>query len=121
MAILRHYRSTIGLFVAAFLFAAAGLPGVLAAAQGVQLQAPICGPSATDLPTSPGPAAESHSDHCKIFPCGGLPGVASRADSHQAFALYVSTDDVPAERQAGPTFFRAELTPLNGRAPPSRS
>ena len=121
MTILRHYRSTIGLVVAAFLFAAAGLPGVLAAAQGVQLQAPICGPSATDLPTSPGPAAESHSDHCKIFPCGGLPGVASRADSHQAFALYVSSGDVPAERQAGLRFFRAELTPLCGRAPPSRS
>jgi hypothetical protein len=121
MSILRHYRSTVGLFVAAFLFAAAGLPGVLAAAQGVQLQAPICGPSATDLPTSPGPAAESHGDYCKIFPCGGLPGVVSRADSHQVFAPYVSTDDVPVERQTGLRFFRAELTPLNGRAPPSRS
>ena len=121
MTILRHYRSTVGLFVAAFLFAAAGLPGVLAAAQGVKLQAPICGPSATDLPVSPGPAAESHSDHCKIFPCGGLPGVASPADTHQAFVTYVSIGDVPAERQAGLGFFRAELTPLYGRAPPSRS
>ena len=120
MITLRRHRSRIGLFVAALLLAAAGLPGLLAAAQGVQLQAPLCGPSATDLPTAPGPSADSHSDHCKTFPCGGALGLPSRTDVSRTFVPYVSSGDLLAPHRSDNPVFRAELTPLKGRAPPTQ-
>lgn len=103
------------------LFAAAGLPGVLAAAQGVRFEAPICGPSGTDLPTGPGPAANSHNDHCKLFPCGGLAFIAAPADDGLAQTPLFGSGDGLAAPQATFIAVRAELTPLNGRAPPSHS
>lgn len=115
---LRRHRSRIGLFVAALLFAAAGLPGVLAAAQGVQLQAPLCGPAATDLPTAPGPSADSHSDHCMTFPCGGAPGLSLPTGVSPTFVPYIVSGDLLAAHRVDMPVFRAELTPLNGRAPP---
>jgi hypothetical protein len=118
MKSLRRHRSRIGMFVAALLVAAAALPGVLAAAQGVQLQAQLCGPSATDLPTAPGPSAASHGDHCKIFPCTGALAVASRTDGCPTLAPYASVGDAPTAEDADNPVFRAELMPLNGRAPP---
>jgi len=103
------------------IFAAAGLPGVLAAAQGMQLQAPICGPGGTDLPTGPGPAAESHNDHCKIFPCTGALSVGPPPNAVTLFQpAMASTRPGFGDRDAIVTF-RAELTPLNGRAPPPAS
>ena len=118
MITLRRHRSAIGLFVAALLFAAAGLPGVLAAAQGMQLQAPLCGPAAKDLPTAPGPSADSHSDHCKTHPCGGVLGLSSRTDVSPTFVPYVSSGYLLTGQRDYIPVFRAELTPLNGRAPP---
>jgi len=118
MITLRRHRSRIGLIVAALLFAAAGLPGVLAAAQSVQLQAPLCGPSATDLPTAPGPSSDSHGDHCKTHPCGGVLALSPRTDVSPTFAPYVSSGDLLAGGRVDIPVFRAELTPLNGRAPP---
>lgn len=103
------------------IFAAAGLPGVLAAAQGVQLQVPICGPGDIKFSPDPGPAADSHNDHCKIFPCGaalstGAPGGAGLI-ARQALAL--RSIDPTADRPVSGA--RAELSPLNGRAPPFQS
>ena len=121
MIALRRHRSRIGLFVAALFFAAAGLPGVLAAAQGVQLQAPLCGPSAKDLPTAPGPTADSHGDHCKTFPCGGAHGLSSRTGVSPTFVPYVSSGDLLTAHRVDMPVFRAELMPLNGRAPPRQS
>ena len=118
MITLRRHRSAIGLFVAALLFAAAGLPGVLAAAQGMQLQAPLCGPAAKDLPTAPGPSADSHSDPCKTHPCGGVLGLSSRTDVSPTFVPYVSSGYLLTGQRDYIPVFRAELTPLNGRAPP---
>lgn len=121
MNVLRLHRCRIGLFLAAMIFAAAGLPGVLAAAQGVQLQVPICGPGDIKFLPDPGPAADSHNDHCKIFPCGAALSVSDRDGAglitRQAFGLLSiePTTDQPV------TGARAELTPLNGRAPPFQS
>lgn len=105
------------------LFAAAGLPGVLAAAQGIQLQVPICGPGSmgTDLPTDPGPAAESHNDHCKIYPCGAAVSVGSREDASAWFRPDISSGRLHIAEQGLTVAFRAELVPLNGRAPPPAS
>lgn len=103
------------------IFAAAGLPGVLAAAQGVQLQAPICGPGDNKFSPDPGPAADSHNDHCKIFPCGAVLIAGARDGAglitRQGFSLFSidPTADIPVIGA------RAELTPLNGRAPPPQS
>ncbi|MDE0797175.1 MAG: hypothetical protein OSB76_16410 [Alphaproteobacteria bacterium] len=107
--------------MAAMLFAAAGLSGVLAAAQGVLLQAPICGPGGTELPTDPGPGAQSHNDHCKIFPCGGLFVAGLRADNGLTVTAFCSSGYVVAVMQAEIIPFRAELVPVNGRAPPFQS
>lgn len=103
------------------IFAAAGLPGVLAAAQGVQLQVPICGPGDTKHAPDPGPAADSHNDHCKIFPCGTAlsTGAPDGAGLITRQALVLSPIDPTADLPM--TGARAELTPLNGRAPPSQS
>jgi hypothetical protein len=70
MSFLRLNRFRIGLFLAAILFVAGGLPGIVAAAQGVQLQAPLC------TPTGPEPAKTTEStadiyDHCQICPLAG--------------------------------------------------
>lgn len=103
------------------LFAAAGLSGVLAAAQGVLLQAPICGPGGTELPADPGPGAQSQNDHCKIFPCGGLFVAGLRADNGLTITAFSSSGYVVAVMQAEIIPFRAELVPVNGRAPPFQS
>lgn len=103
------------------LFAAAGSPGVLAAAQGMQLQAPICGPGDTQFPTAPGPAADSHNDHCKIFPCGATLANDGRADTTLFADITLDVSGVPVPSGAENATFRAELMPLNGRAPPFQS
>lgn len=121
MRCFRLHKARIGVFVAVMLFAAAGLPGVLAAAQGVQLQAPICGPGSKDLPMEPGPAAQSHNDHCKIFPCGGAFSIGARAELEPVVVRAVSSADIGPMPQNLHVGIRAELTPLNGRAPPSIS
>lgn len=118
---LRRHRCRIGLFLAAMLFAAAGLPGVLSAAQGMQLQTPICGPGAAEFPTAPGPAADSHNDHCKIFPCGATLAHDGRSGQGLCVANTTQVVAIPVPLDAGNTAFRAELSPLNGRAPPSQS
>jgi hypothetical protein len=121
MTRLRRHSTRIGIFVAAMLFVAAGLPGVLAAAQGVLLQAPICGPGGTELPTGPGPGAQSHNDHCKIFPCGGLFVAGLRVDNGLTVTAFFSSGYAVAVMQAKIIPFRAELVPLSGRAPPFQS
>lgn len=121
MNALRLYRCRIGLFLVAMMFAAAGLPGVLAAAQGIQLQVPICGPGDVKFSPDPGPAADSHNDHCKIFPCGAALSAGDRDGAglitRQALAL--RSIEPTVHRPA--TGARAELSPLKGRAPPSQS
>lgn len=103
------------------IFAAAGLPGVLAAAQGMQLQASICGPGGTDLPPGPGPAAESHNDHCKIFPCTGALSVGTPVNAITLFRPAVASSRLGVGDRGAAVTFRAELAPLNGRAPPPTS
>lgn len=120
MTLFRHQQYRIGIFLAAMIFVAGGLSGLVAAAQGVRLQAPLC------TPNGPEPAGNSDStgeaiDHCQICPLAtALSGDARSNRSHPLgpYALYA--EKVPADTGFA-AHARAEMMPLKGRAPPFRS
>ena len=120
MSFLRLNRFRIGLFLAAILFVAGGLPGIVATAQGVQLQAPLC------TPTGPEPAKTTEStadiyDHCQICPLAGNQPGDSRKTTWVQLQPYTVSAETPCDGGGQIISARAELSPQNGRAPPFSS
>jgi hypothetical protein len=117
MTFLRLHRFRIGLFLAAIIFVAGGLPGIVAAAQGVQLQAPLC------TPAGPEPAENTNStpdvfNHCQICPLAGNPTGDSRNAVWKPLQPYAVFVELFAAGGGQDAAIRAELAPVNGRAPP---
>jgi hypothetical protein len=117
MSFLRLNRFRIGLLLAAILFVAGGLPGIVAAAQGVQLQAPLCTPTGPEPAKTTGSSADLY-DHCQICPLAGNPPGDSRNTAWVELQPYVGAVELLSDRAGQITAARAELTPQNGRAPP---
>tara|TARA_R110002126_G_scaffold5453_3_gene28819 strand:- start:2857 stop:3216 length:360 start_codon:yes stop_codon:yes gene_type:complete len=117
MSFFRHYRLRIGVLLALVMFGAAGLPGLAAAAQGVQFQAPLC------TPNGPEPAENSDTrgvfDHCQICPLAKSPVADLGERAGEPVAPYVRSVETRAADAASATLPRAELMPLKGRAPPT--
>lgn len=117
MTSFRHHRYLIGIFLAAMFFVAGGIPGLVAAGQGVQIQAPLCTPNGTE------PAGNSDSsgdvfDHCQICPLAtALSGGTRNDHSHPLEPYALLRVMVPSDIRPE-THARAELMPLTGRAPP---
>tara|TARA_Y100001936_G_scaffold250244_1_gene302541 strand:- start:434 stop:799 length:366 start_codon:yes stop_codon:yes gene_type:complete len=121
MRSLRHKRQWIGSMLAAIFLLTAVMPGLLAAAQGVEIQGHICSPdSASSEPVGEQPFFAGY-EHCQLCPAGfiNVPFLVETTDDRHAYSTLQR-----------PTFFadyvahsvrRIELTPLNGRAPPYRS
>ena len=120
MTSLRRHKQRIGLFLAIFMGAAAAFPGLLAAAQGMQLQAPICSPGGTKHPVDTEPAY-APDDHCQICPAGSLENLASLRDGvlDDLKSPYLATVMVARSEQFSRT--RAELFPVQGRSPPTQT
>jgi hypothetical protein len=120
MTFLRHHRYRIGIFLAAMIFATGGPSGLVAAAQGVQLQTPLCtagGPEPADNSDSTGETF----DHCQICPLATALSGNARSDQSSSPTPYArSAVEVPAGTVPA-AHARAELMPLTGRAPPFRS
>ena len=105
------------MFLALAMFLAGAMPGVVAAAQGVQLQAPLCTPNGPEPAKNSGPASEIL-DHCQICPLANSPGADARIDYGHAIGAYLVLAEKPPKVAIAGRWVRAELTPLNGRAPP---
>jgi hypothetical protein len=117
MSFLRFNRFRTGLFLAAILCVAGGLPGIVAAAQGVQLQASLCTPMGPEPAKTTGPTADLY-NHCQICPlAGNQPGDSQNAAWEQLQPYPVSLE-VVSDSDGQSVSARAELTPQNGRAPP---
>lgn len=117
MSLLRLNRFRIGLVLAAILLVAGGLPGIVAAAQGVQLQAPLCTPTGPEPAKTTGPTADLY-DHCQICPLAGNQPGDSRDTTWEQLQPYVASLDPLNEGEGQSVSARAELSPQNGRAPP---
>jgi hypothetical protein len=117
MSLLRFNRFRIGLFLAAILFVAGGLPGIVAAAQGVQLQAPLCTPTGPEPAKTTGSTADLY-DHCQICPLAGNQPGDSRNSAWKQLQPYTVTAETLRDGDGQTVSARAELTPQNGRAPP---
>lgn len=119
MTLFRHHRFRLGVFLAAVIFTASGLPGIVAAAQGVQLQAPLCTPNGSEPAHNTDPETGVF-DHCQICPLAHSPGADARSDHGGVVQPYLSSaQNLSKDARSGP-WMRVELTPLNGRAPPFR-
>ena len=120
MRYLRIRRRSIGSTLAAVFLLTAILPGLAAAAQGVQLQAYICSPHGTQAPDK-GLPVFAHDEHCQLCPSGlaTVPFLAANQDDPFTF-FNRRSDSVPAAAEV-PHTRRIELSPLNGRAPPLQS
>lgn len=119
MTFFRHRRFRIGIFLAAIMFAAGALPGLVAAAQGVQIQAPLCSPDATD-PVRNSDSHTDSADHCQICPLAGSFAVHVPHGQGRIIGPDRDVADVLPKDGVSGSFVRAELTPLMGRAPPIR-
>jgi hypothetical protein len=117
MTLFCRHRHRIGIFLAAAMFAAAALPGMLAAAQGVRLQAPLCAPDGAKQSKNFVPVANQH-DHCQICPLGSNAGAAEPNSRFVVFFLNARATMTVPETAGTSVSKRAELDPLNGRAPP---
>jgi len=121
MKLLRHKRQWIGSMLAAIFLLTAVMPGLLAAAQGVQIQGHICSPDgASSAPVGEQPFFAVY-EHCQLCPTEFV---------NVAFLVGTTDDRHTYSTLKRPTFVaddvahsvrRIELTPLNGRAPPHQS
>lgn len=105
------------MFLALAMFLAGAMPGLVAAAQGVQLEAPLCTPNGAKPAKNSGPVSEVF-DHCQICPLANSPGADARVDRGHAMGRYLLSAVSPPKDAIAGWSTRAELTPLNGRAPP---
>jgi len=117
MRYLRKHRCRLGVALAAVFLLTAVMPGLVAAAQGVQLQAHICSADGTQAPAEGLPTFASD-EHCQLCPAGFAPVPLIGPATADIFAFKdmrthpaLAGDDARLVR-------RTELTPLNGRAPP---
>ena len=114
--------------IAAICLLTAVMPGLLAAAQGVQIQGHICSPDgasnapdgASNAPVGEQPFFAAY-EHCQLCPAGfvKVPFLVGMTDDRHTYSTlqrptFVADDVAQSVR-------RIELTPLNGRAPPYRS
>jgi hypothetical protein len=120
MLFLRLNRFRIGLFLAAILFVAGGLPGIVAAAQGVQLQAPLCTPTDPKPTNTTGSTADIY-DHCQICSLAGNQPSDSRKTTWVQLQPYTVSTETLCDGGGQTISARAELSPQNGRAPPFSS
>ena len=120
MSFFRHYRFRIGIFLAAMIFVAGGLPGLVAAAQGVQLQAPLCTPNGPEPARNSDPAGGTD-DHCQICPLANAATADVRNNHGNPISPYVLIAERAPDDALPDLSVRAELMPLNGRAPPIQS
>lgn len=110
-------RRWIGWSLAAVFTLVAILPGVVAAAQGVQFQAHICSPDGAHIPDH-GPLAHATHEHCQLCPAGFTYVPVSgldRAGLYPALSTAIAAE-LP-DKSIVPVR-RVELSPLNERGPP---
>lgn len=117
MTFIRNHHRRIGIFLAAMIFVAGGLPGLVAAAQGVQIQAPLCTPGGPEPAEDTG-STHDNFDHCQICPLahGGFAGI--RTDLGGLVPHYAFVGGIEPTNSGLRVHVRAELAPVNGRAPP---
>ena len=120
MLFLRLNRFRIGLFLAAILFVAGGLPGIVAAAQGVQLQASLCTPTDPEPTKTTGSTADIY-DHCQICPLAENQPGDSRKTTWVELQPYTVSTETPRDGGGQTISARAGLSPQNDRAPPFSS
>lgn len=119
MTVFRHHRFRIGIFLAALIFAAAALPGLVAAAQGVQIQALLCSPDGAQPGHDSGSEPEIF-DHCQICPLAGSYSADARNWQGGLIRPYQHITELLSKDTGTSAPERSELSPLNGRAPPAR-
>lgn len=117
MKSLRHRRRRIGATLAAVFLLTAVMPGLAAAAQGVQIQAPLCSPDGMQPPKNGLPVFASD-EHCQLCPAGFLSISVTASASDGLSADAGIRDRRMPGRDEAPDIRRFELSPLNGRAPP---
>ena len=118
---MRHKRQWIGSMIAAIFLLTAVMPGLLAAAQGVQIQGHICSPDgASSAPVGEQPFFATY-EHCQLCPAGfvKVPFLVGTTDDRHAYSTLKRPTFVADD--VAHSVSRIELTPLNGRAPPYQS
>lgn len=116
---LRKFRRPVALLLGLFMLLGAGLGDAAIAAHGPQLQFPLCTPGGADNPVET-PERLNLSDHCDFCPLGTGFGGLTLPLERQVFTAASMTAAEPGY-QPFLTIRRAELTPLEGRAPPFQS
>ena len=114
---LRRNRRWIGSALAAVFVLAAIMPGVVAAAHGVQFQAHICSPDGAQMPDT-GPLAHVAHEDCKLCPAGFTYVPASNPDRGGLFPTVSAAVLAKFPKDELPGVQRVELSPLNERGPP---
>ena len=117
MSGLRHFQRRIATLVALFVLSGAGVADLAVAAQGPQVDFPLCSAS---QPEAPGHDRIDRADHCDFCLPGGHGGLAPpvpspvRIGPPELALCVLAAESEDASR-------RAELAPLMGRAPPRHS
>lgn len=119
MSFFRHQRFRIGILLAALMFTVGALPGLAAAAQGVQLQAPLCTPDGSK-PAQKSDTDAEIGDHCQICPLAAGYALDARPSEGRLFGPGRDIAEALTKDGVSGPHTRGELMPQNGRAPPLR-